>query len=73
VGDFKTVRTVLTPPCASTVRRPARAAAESDPDYTTRPEPGNTLTALRALVQGADLGLAPSVGDCGTATAGCEF
>jgi len=48
-------------------------AAESDPDYTTRPEPGDTLTALRALVQGADLGLAPSVGDCGTATAGCDF
>ena len=24
-------------------------AAESDPDYTTRPEPGDTLEALRAL------------------------
>jgi peroxiredoxin len=26
-------------------------AAESDPDYTTRPEPEDTLTALRALSQ----------------------
>lgn len=27
-------------------------AAEADPDYTTRPEPDDTLRALRALAQG---------------------